>query len=43
MINIILLSQTGRLIYDTRNRMPKVDATVIINVLDGNDKRPLLI
>lgn len=43
MKNVILLPHIGSSSYNTRSIMSELAATNIINVLEGNDKKALLI
>jgi lactate dehydrogenase-like 2-hydroxyacid dehydrogenase len=43
MDNVILLPHIGSSSHDTRRKMSEIAATNIINVLDGNEKKALLV
>ena len=43
MKNVILVPHIGSASVDTRIRMSELAATNIINVLEGNDKKALLV
>jgi glyoxylate reductase len=43
MKNVILVPHIGSASFDTRRRMSEIAATNIINVLEGNDKKALLV